>query len=62
MLAVLIHFSKSVVLRTKVFFNKSEVIVLEVQFACQFSLIDVTLHWRSDLHCRAFFTSVGGTV
>jgi len=56
MLAV---FSESVVLRMKVPFNKSEVIALYVQFACQFSLIDVTLHLRLPLHCRASFTAFG---
>jgi len=51
-------FSKSVVLRTKVSFNKSEVIALYVQFACQFSLIDVTSHFSSPLHCRASITTL----
>jgi len=54
MLAV---FSKSVALRLKVPFNKSEVIALQVQFACQFDLIDVTLHLRSPLHCRTSVTT-----
>jgi len=60
MLAV---FSKSVVLRTKVPFNKSEVIAWKVQFACKFGLIDVTLPLRSHLHCRASsITSGSGSV
>jgi len=42
-------FSKSVILRTKVPFNKSEVIALYIQLACQFDLIEVTLHLRSPL-------------
>ena len=42
-------FSKSVALRTKVPFNKSEVIALQVQFAWQFGLIDGTLHLHSPL-------------
>jgi len=46
MLAV---FSKSIVLRTKVPFNKSEVIAVQVQFDCQFGLIDATLQLRSPL-------------
>ena len=46
MLAV---FSKSVALRTKVPFNKSEVIALQVEFACHFGLSDVTMHLRSSL-------------
>jgi len=46
MLAV---FSKSDALRTKVPFNKNEVIALQVQFACQFGLIDVTMYLRSPL-------------
>jgi len=56
---ILAVFSKSVVLRTKVLFKKSEVIALQVQFSCQFVLNDVTLHLRSDLHCRASFTTFG---
>ena len=46
---MLVVFSESVVLRTKVPFNKNEVIALYVQFASQFGLIDVTLHLRSPL-------------
>jgi len=56
MLAV---FSKSLVLRTKVSFNKSKVIALWVLFARQFCLTDVTLHLRSPLHCRASFITFG---
>jgi len=52
-------FSKSVLLRTKGSFNKSEAIALQVQFALQFGLIDVTLHLRSPLHCRVSFTTFG---
>jgi len=52
-------FSKSVVLRTKVPFNESEVIALEVQFACEFGLIDLTLPLRSHLHCRASLVASG---
>jgi len=39
-------FSKSVLLRTNVSLNKGEVIALQVQFACQFGLIDEALHLR----------------
>jgi len=46
-------FSKSVVFQTKVSFNKSEVIALQVQFTCQFGSVDITLHFP--LHCRASF-------
>jgi len=49
-------FSKSVVLSTKVPFNKSEVIALQFQFGFHFVLNDVTLHLRSNLHCRDSFT------
>jgi len=42
MLAV---FSKSIVLRTKVPFNKSEVIAVQVQFDCQFG--SVRFDWRN---------------
>jgi len=52
-------FSNSLVLRTKVPFNKSEVIALEVQITDQFGLIDVNLHLRSDQDCRVSFTSFG---
>jgi len=53
MLAV---FSKLVVLP----FFKSEVIALEVQFGCEFGLIDVTLHLRSPLgsSLQSFLASV----
>jgi len=43
---MLAGFSRSVVIRMKVPFNKSNVITLDVKFACQFGLIDVTLHLR----------------
>ena len=52
-------FFKSVALRTKVPFHKSEVITLQVQFAGQFGAIDVTLCLRSDQHSRAPFTTFG---
>jgi len=43
-------------------FNKNAVIALQVQFACQFGLIDVTLHLtlasRTSI-CRASFTTFG---
>jgi len=48
-------FFKSVILQTKMLFNKNEVIALEVEFACWLGLTDVTLHW--DLHCRASFAA-----
>jgi len=41
----------------KVPLNKSEVIASSVSFVCQFGLIDVTLHLRSPLHCRASFST-----
>jgi len=44
---VLVVFSKSVVLRTKVPFNRSEVIPLYFQVACQIRSIRVTLHLGS---------------
>jgi len=48
-------FSKPVVFQTKVSFNKSEVIALQVQFTCQFGSVDITLHLHFPLHCRASF-------
>jgi len=56
---ILTVFSTSFILRPKVSFNKREVIALQVNFACQFGLIDVTLHLRSPLHCRASFATFG---
>ena len=52
---------RSVVLQTKVPFNKSDVIALQVELPCQFGLIDVTLHLRSTRgsHCRDSFTIFG---
>jgi len=41
----------------KVLFNMSEVIALQSQFACQFDLVDVTLHLHSPLHCRVSFNN-----
>jgi len=43
------YFMFSGALRTKVPFTKSVVITLQVQFACQFGLIDATLHLHSSL-------------
>jgi len=40
-------FSKLAMLRTKAPFKTSEVTALQVQFACNFGLIDVTLRLRS---------------
>jgi len=56
---ILTIFSKLAVLRPEVSFNKSEAIALQVQFACQFGLDDVTFHLRSPLHCRTSFTTFG---
>jgi len=56
---ILTVFSKSVVLWTKVPFNKSEVIGFQVPFACQLGLFDVTLHLLSPLRCRVSFTAFG---
>ena len=44
----LVVFTKSIALRTKLPFNKTEAIALQVQFACHLGLIDVT-------YCSLFY-------